>query len=141
MAGQGAHSSSSDVLLPNDPAQRRVLEQAILDAVEHHGYPPATHFALRLALEEAVMNAFKHGHRHLPDTPITVSWRVDARRITISVEDQGPGFNPGDVPDPTTPEALEKPSGRGLMLMNSFMSRIEYNERGNRVTMIYEKPA
>ncbi len=141
MTGHGHISCSADLVLRDEPEQRRALEQAVIDAAEHHGYPPATHFALKLALEEAVMNAFKHGHKDLPGQPIKVSWRVEPARITITVEDRGPGFTPGDVPDPTTPEALEKPSGRGLMLMHSFMSRIEYNAKGNRVTMIYEKPA
>jgi len=141
MTGHGPITCSADLILRDEPAQRRALEQAVLDAAEHHGYPAATHFALKLAIEEAVMNAFKHGHKALPDTPINVSWRVDPHRITITVEDRGPGFRPADVPDPTTPDAIEKPTGRGLMLMHSFMSRVEYNAKGNRVTMVYEKPA
>ena len=55
--------------------------------------------------------------------------------LRIEIEDEGAGFNPLDVPDPTAEENLELPSGRGLMLMKNFMSNVEYNSLGNRVTM------
>lgn len=124
----------------NDAEQRRDVERRFLEEVDRHGYPEISKFPLRLALEEALVNAFKHGHRNLPDKPVSVSWRIDSRRISLSIEDQGPGFRPEEVPDPTTPEALEKPSGRGLMLMRAYMSSVEYSPTGNRVTMVYEHP-
>jgi serine/threonine-protein kinase RsbW len=124
----------------NDAEQRRDVERRFLEEVERQGYPEISKFPLRLALEEALVNAFKHGHRDLPDQPVRVAWRVERQKITLSIEDQGPGFRPDDVPDPTTPEALEKPSGRGLMLMRAYMTSVEYSKQGNRVTMVYERP-
>ena len=56
------------------------------------------------------------------------------------VEDQGPGFDPGSLPDPTTRENIEKPSGRGLLLIRAYMSSVVFNEVGNRVTMVYLHP-
>ena len=124
--------------------QRPALEEAataILNAAERMGYPKASCYALRLAIEEAVSNAFHHGHRDLdPEADIELAWDVSHERITIVVEDQGPGFDPGSLPDPTTQENIEKPSGRGLLLIRAYMSSVVFNEVGNRVTMVYLHP-
>jgi len=115
------------------------VEKRILDAVERHGYPEASRFALRLALEEALVNAFRHGHRNLPKTPVDVEWSVSDEACRITVHDRGPGFKPDAVPDPTLDENLDVPSGRGIMLMRAYMSSITYNDKGNAVTMVYER--
>ena len=135
-----ANPAETREILANDAARRREIEERLLAELARHGYPEASKFPLRLALEEAVMNAFRHGHRHKPEATVTVTWRVDPQKVVISVEDQGPGFDPHAVPDPTTPEHLEKPSGRGIMLMRAYMAEVSYNEHGNRVTMVYERP-
>lgn len=115
-------------------------ERAILDAVVAQGFPEASRFALRLALEEAIVNAFRHGHKDLPGEPVTVEWMITSTTCSITVCDRGPGFKPSDVPDPTLDENLDTPSGRGIMLMRAYMSDIRYNESGNCVTMVYTKP-
>ena len=70
-----------------------------------------------------------------------VEYRLSDNLLFVQVEDQGNGFNPNDVPDPTLDENLELPSGRGLMLMRTFMSMVEYNDKGNRVTMEKKRSA
>ena len=115
------------------------VEKVILDEVGRRGYPEASRFALRLALEEAIVNAFRHGHKNLPKTPVDVEWSVDDHAARITVIDRGPGFKPDAVPDPTLDENLDVPSGRGIMLMRAYMSSIEYNDSGNAVTMVYER--
>lgn len=140
---------SSDIL-NQSPNRRRVrnertsLDEAattIVDEAERLGYPKASCFALRLAIEEAMSNAFRHGHRDLkPDADIEIAWDAAPDRITIVVEDQGPGFDPGTLPDPTAPENIEKASGRGLLLIRAYMSSIDFNDVGNRVTMVYLHP-
>ena len=128
--------------LRNDRSAIESLERRVLEAVEDAGYPEASRFAVRLALEEAVVNAFRHGHRQLPeDTPIDVSWEVTPDRATIIVRDRGSGFEPGCVPDPTLDENLECPTGRGLMLMRAYMTEVRHNKAGNEVTMIYDRGA
>jgi serine/threonine-protein kinase RsbW len=92
------------------------VEKIILEEVGKRGYPEASRFALRLALEEALINAFRHGHKDLPKTPVEVEWSVDEHAARITV-----------------------PSGRGIMLMRAYMSSIEYNDSGNAVTMVYER--
>lgn len=116
------------------------LQQQLLDAVERAGFSKSSRFAIRLALEEAIINAFTHGHAELPNEPVLVEYRVDQQRVEIAIEDKGPGFDPGDVPDPTLDENLDKPSGRGLMLIRAYMSRVSFNPTGNRLEMAYERP-
>lgn len=127
--------------LHNNRTELDEAASAIIIAAEDLGYPQASCFALRLAIEEAMSNAFRHGHRDLdPDADIEIAWDVSPERITIVVEDQGPGFDPSTLPDPTAEENIEKPSGRGLLLIRAYMSSIDFNDAGNRVTMVYLHP-
>lgn len=129
-------SMSGRVSLINDRDQIDALQDLIIEGAEEMGYAKGARFALRLAVEEAIANAFRHGHRDLPpETPVEIGYRLDPERILVSVQDQGPGFEPGAVPDPTLDENLEIPGGRGLVLMRAYMTRVAYNETGNRVEM------
>lgn len=129
------------LLIPNIRAEIERAEELLLEAMAGHGYPDASRFAVRLALEESIVNAFRHGHKGLPaDTPVRVEFTVTPQQVELSIEDQGPGFKPDDVPDPTLDENLERPTGRGLLLMRAYMARVEYVGRGNRVEMTYRRP-
>ena len=79
------------------------------------------------------------GYVHIKDVLETDdelrSRRVSADRVRVAIADEGPGFDPGSVPDCTSDERLEAPSGRGVMLMRSFMTTIEYNAAGNAVVL------
>ena len=112
----------------------------VLAALEHAGYDKSSAFAVRLAFEEALTNAVHHGNRDDPSRTITVQCRIGERETVIDVHDEGEGFDPRTVPDPTATENLEIPSGRGLMLMRSFMSEVTIHPPGNRVTMRYARP-
>ncbi|MCB9845378.1 MAG: ATP-binding protein [Phycisphaeraceae bacterium] len=116
------------------------LRSTLEEVLVRHGYSSASVFAVRLAMEEAVSNAFRHGHAQCPEDPIHVEFVVDSSRVTVSVEDRGRGFDPGAVPDPTHDENLDKPSGRGLLLIRAYMSDMRFNDRGNRVEMEYRRP-
>ena len=125
------------LLKDREDLQRSV--DALMNALTAAGYSKAAAFGVRLALEEAVVNAMTHGHRALPaGTPVRLEFSVSPARVELTVEDRGPGFSPASVPDPTLDENLETPTGRGIMLMRAYMTRVSYNERGNRVTMVYE---
>jgi serine/threonine-protein kinase RsbW len=104
-----------------------------------HGYRDRDIFGMRLALEEAIVNGLKHGHKYDPSKRVLVRYRVDPEKVLVEVKDQGPGFDPSQVPDPTTPENLERPNGRGLLLMRSYMTWIRYNEQANVVTLCLKK--
>ena len=90
---------------------------------------------LRLALEEALVNAHKHAHQGDWAKPIALRYHVNENGVAAEVEDQGAGFDPAQVPDPLAPENLERPSGRGLFLMRTYMSHVCHNERGNCICL------
>jgi serine/threonine-protein kinase RsbW len=111
----------------------------LLDQVEaamtELGYPPRDAMGLRLALEEAIVNGLRHGNGGDPSKQVVVRYSVGPEEMLGEVEDEGPGFDPERVPDPTAPENLDKSSGRGLLLMRHFTTWLRYHGRGNRVTL------
>jgi serine/threonine-protein kinase RsbW len=117
------------------PAEVVAVLDAVLETLRAAGYSHKEQFGVRLALEEAVVNALKHGHRGDLSKQVQVRYRVEAARVTVEVEDEGPGFRPEDVPDPLAPENCERDCGRGLLLMRSYMTSVRYNERGTCVTL------
>jgi serine/threonine-protein kinase RsbW len=136
------NTENASLTVANDPRAIEQAQAAVIGAAERLGYPKASVFALRLALHEAVTNAFKHGHKDLPaSVPVTLRYKATPETIDLVIEDQGPGFKVEEVPDPTTDENLERGSGRGLLLIRAYMSTVEYNERGNALHMVYKRPA
>lgn len=91
---------------------------------------------LRVGLTEALTNAMLYGNRHDPSKRVLVEVTVLEGRVEAKVRDQGPGFDPASVPDPTLPENLSKPCGRGLFLMRELLDEVSYNDRGNEVTLV-----
>ena len=111
----------------------------VLDACEQHGYEEAATFAIRLSLEEALANAMMHGNAGDDSKRIHLSCRVDHQRIAMTIQDEGPGYDPETVPDPTAEENLTIASGRGLALIKAFMTHVEIPQPGNRLELIFEK--
>ena len=130
------------VMLTGDRAQIDQIEQDIMAQLEKFAYTKASRFAVKLSIEEAVANAFNHGHKHLPPgVPVRLEYSLAPDEVRVAVEDQGPGFVPADVPDPTMDENIEQPSGRGIMLIRAYMTRVAFSGTGNRIEMTYKKPA
>jgi serine/threonine-protein kinase RsbW len=94
---------------------------------------------VKLALEEALVNAIKHGHKHDPNKTACFHYQVTPECVITQVQDEGPGFDPEQVPDPLAEENIEKASGRGLFLMRAYMTSIAFNDRGNHVTLTKQK--
>lgn len=139
---QGSNSDEGKSSFVNEASPIEAVQNGIMNAMERHGYSKAARFAVRLAVQEAIANAFHHGHEKLPPTlPIDVAFKVEPHAVTITVTDKGPGFVPSTVPDPTLDENLEVPSGRGLMLIRAYMTHVRHNDRGNVVEMVFHKPA
>ncbi|MEM6503964.1 MAG: ATP-binding protein [Planctomycetota bacterium] len=120
--------------IPSINAEAAQVMQEILDATEEYGYKREG-FAVRLALDEALVNAVKHGNKNDPGKTVQVECSIDDNRIVIQIEDQGPGFVPDELPDPTAEENLGRPNGRGVMLMRAYMTEVDFNDRGNRVIL------
>ncbi len=121
--------------LPSERGSNRQVTDELLAQLGAHGWPEADVFAVHLAVEEAIVNAIVHGNKLDPTKKVHVACEVSAERVLVSIADEGPGFNPAAVPDCTADDRLEAPGGRGVMLMRSFMTRIEYNPAGNAVVL------
>lgn len=121
--------------IASDPAESRVVVAHLLDELKRRKWTENDMFAVHLAFEEALINAIKHGNRQDISKRVEVCCRLKADRVQIRITDQGSGFDPTGVPDPTDDAHLEIPSGRGMMLMGCFMTSLEYNQKGNSVTM------
>ena len=130
-----ADAWSIDERLPSTFGAGQALQEEILRQMEARGWSQTDVFAVRLALEEALANAIKHGNRHDAGKSVHLNCHISDERLEVQIADEGPGFDPNYVPDCTEDEQLEVPSGRGIMLMRAFMCRVEYNESGNRVRM------
>ena len=94
-----------------------------------------------VAVEEAVVNGFRHGNRSDPAKVVVFRTHIDASGAVFEVLDEGPGFDPAAIPNPTEDENLEIPSGRGVMLIKAYMTQVEYVPPGNKLRMVYRKPA
>jgi len=125
----------TDVTIPSDPNEARRLQDDIEGQLQALNAADPDIFAIRLALEEALVNAIKHGNQMDRNKKVQISYRFVADRFEIHITDEGPGFDPSDVPDPTAVENLERPCGRGLLLMRHCMSEVAFNDRGNGVSM------
>jgi serine/threonine-protein kinase RsbW len=124
-----------NLVIPSDPAEARSIQEQIEQLLQERQAHDHDIFSIRLALEEALVNAIKHGNQMDQSKKVQVSYRLLADRFEVAIADEGSGFDPNDVPDPTAAENLERPCGRGLMLMRHYMSEVRYNDRGNAVVM------
>jgi serine/threonine-protein kinase RsbW len=88
-------------------------------------------FAVELALEETLMNAVKHGNGSDPSKMVKFDCKLSQEKIYVRVEDEGQGFDPNSLADPRDPENQMVVSGRGVLLIQHFATRVEWNDRGN----------
>ena len=107
----------------------------IVSNMQAAGFAAKEVFGARLALEEAVVNAIRHGHRSDPRKHVDVRFQINQEQLLVEIHDQGPGFDPESLPDPLAPENLERPGGRGVFLIRRYMTWVQYNEAGNGVTL------
>jgi serine/threonine-protein kinase RsbW len=125
----------TEVSIPSDHAEARRVQEEIERQLKASQATDQEVFSIRLALEEALVNAIKHGNQMDRSKQVHISYRFLPDRFEIRITDEGAGFDPNDVPDPTAVENLDRPCGRGLMLMRHYMTEVVYNERGNSVAM------
>jgi serine/threonine-protein kinase RsbW len=124
-----------DRTIESDVASGRRILDELLTRLQTENWTSREIFGIRLALEEAVVNAIKHGNRLDKNKRVHVLCKSTEDKIWIEISDEGPGFNPELVPDCTDAAHIDAPNGRGIMLMRNFMSRVDYNQTGNTVVM------
>ena len=93
------------------------------------------YFNFRVGLTEAIANAILYGNGRDPAKKVRIELRFDDAGIRVQVTDEGRGFDPATVPDPTLPENVSKPTGRGIFLMRALMDDVRFNASGNSVSL------
>lgn len=126
---------AAEITIPSDTAEARRIQDEIEHLLQSCHVSEHDIFSIKLALEEALVNAIKHGNQMDRAKKVRVSYQLFANRFDVQITDEGSGFDPSEVPDPTAFENLERPCGRGLMLMRHYMTEVAFNQRGNSVTM------
>lgn len=124
------------LVIPSKLTELSRVQQAIIQPVQAHGYGQEEVFAIRLALDEAVTNAIHHGNANDPSKHVTIEYRIDDQAVRIDVTDEGCGFCPDQLPDPTLEDNLTTPHGRGVMLIQAYMTEVRFNPRGNCISMV-----
>ena len=132
-------SFAKEVDLPYCDLNIEALQVEIATELSSRNYPKEGVFAVRLAIEEALVNAYRHGNKRDSAKRVTFQCAIDGHAAQFEVGDEGRGFDISSVPDPTDEANLEVPSGRGLLLMREYMTMVEFVPPGNRVRMSYRR--
>ncbi len=117
----------------------RIVENAIDELTGAIGVKQDNYGKIMVAAMEAVNNAITHGNKSDPQKKVDIEISYENNEIRVKVTDEGSGFDPESIPDPTKPENIEELSGRGVFLMSRLADTIEFNENGNSVTMCFRE--
>ena len=118
---------TTELVLPSRLEAINAAASAAADFVRRLGMSEDAAYGVDMAVREAVTNAVMHGNRRDESKAVEVSFRSTPGEIEITVRDQGPGFDPKTVPDPTDPQNLMKTNGRGLLFMRTFMDGLQWS--------------
>jgi serine/threonine-protein kinase RsbW len=124
-----------EMTIPGEKRYVREVSSKILEQLKIRGVNEDTLFDIRLCVEEVVRNAIQHGSLDGSNAKVRIRYGISGGVFTIEVEDQGAGFDHGNVPDPTREENIMKGGGRGVYLVRHLMDKVEYNDKGNRVKL------
>jgi serine/threonine-protein kinase RsbW len=136
------HARDAELVLdiPSDVARvGELVERVARHALAHHADPHIVRFNLRVALGEALVNAILHGNHGDPTKQVAVRVVCGRQAIELEVRDEGDGFDPDAVPDPTTPERVSCPGGRGIFLVRQLVDEVRFNAKGNAICLILRR--
>ena len=125
------------------PSDVTCIEEAVELVTRHclagHAATRTIRFRLQVVLSEALANAILRGNRESLDKWVDIRAELHDEVIRVHVTDQGPGFDPGSVPEPIRPEQLDEAGGRGLFLIRKLVDAVQFNEQGNSICMILRR--
>jgi len=116
----------------------RVVENVIDNMINEIGITQDNYGKILVSVLEAVNNAIIHGNKSDLNKLVRIEIFFKNNNLKVKVTDEGKGFKPSEVPDPTRPENIENIAGRGVFLMSNLADSIKYNKKGNSVTMIFQ---
>jgi len=124
------------ITVPSETRYIRKVSSGILSELDRRNVDEDRRFDVRLCVEEAVRNAMVHGNHSDKKLSVKTAYWIDGGMLNIEIEDEGAGFDHADVADPTLASHILKNSGRGVHLIRKLMDSVEYNGKGNKVTMM-----
>lgn len=139
-------ASQKNLRFPSVVDNIHLVEQLVDDVCAEYRVKEDYYGEILISMTEAVNNAIVHGNKLNPSKMVSVTFEVaDDKNIRFSIEDEGPGFDYSNLPDPTAPENIEKPHGRGVFLMRNLADRCEFLDNGRVVVLDFsvleEQPA
>ncbi|MDR1052679.1 MAG: ATP-binding protein [Planctomycetaceae bacterium] len=123
----------------SDMAIAHELIKQVMEQIETAEWSTKEKFAIEMALEEALANAVEHGNEKDPNKKVHFACNLNDDLISVRIEDEGPGFDPDAVPDPTDIEHIMDATGRGVLLIRNFVTRAKWNEKGNIIEFEKER--
>jgi serine/threonine-protein kinase RsbW len=129
---------TNHLTLPSDPNSVLKVQPFIDEVAERYKLSSHTHDNILVSLTEAVTNAMLHGNQGDRSKLVSISLRRQKQALSITVSDQGPGFDPDQVPDPTSKECIEKCGGRGIFLMRQLSDECRFMRNGSTVEMRFK---
>lgn len=115
-----------------------LVEKMVEDVCDLYNIPEDNYGNILVALTEAVNNAILHGNQANPDKLIDISFKTKPSELSFIIKDEGNGFDYSSLPDPTEPQNLENPNGRGVFLMRNLADKVDFEENGSKVVLTFD---
>lgn len=122
--------------IASDPDLMPEVEQFVLDVAAEVGLNQNKYNNIALAVSEAISNSIKHGNKNDKSKKVSIKIKVEDEKMIVSLKDEGTGFDPNIIPDPTQPENILKESGRGVHIMRSLLDDLKFNFTPNGTEII-----
>ena len=126
------------LLLPSEPKSLLSLESWVNSLCETYNISIEIYGNILISLSEAVNNAMSHGNGNIFEKNTLDVSSFNKKKLVFTISDQGSGFDFSQLPDPTSPENIEKPQGRGIFLMNHLSDGVSFEEPGNKVEITFQ---
>lgn len=126
------------IQIESKPESIHIIERLVDDLKGEYNIHEDAYGNILVAVTEAVNNAIQHGNKYNPNLKVKISYEVENDTISFAITDQGKGFDYYNLPDPTAPENLEKPTGRGVFLMKHLADQIIFSNNGSSVELFFK---
>lgn len=133
-----AQPTKKTISIVSEPESINIIENLIEELRTEHNIHEDAFGNILVSVTEAVNNAIQHGNEYNPSKKVTVTYEVEGDNLIFTVQDEGPGFDFYNLPDPTAPENLEKPTGRGVFLMKHLSDQVIFSDNGRCVEMYFK---
>ncbi|MCK5210228.1 MAG: ATP-binding protein [Cyclobacteriaceae bacterium] len=125
------------IVIPSITENIRIIESFIDNAKDRFNLDDDIYGNIMIAVTESVNNAIMHGNKNDRTKNVTLSLSLNANVINFIIKDEGLGFDFQNLPDPTSPENLDKPSGRGIFLMKHLSDEVNFSNNGSLVELSF----